>query len=107
MIPAEASYDASWLQAFVHQMLLSMGLGWEEMFIPGNVYLPGAIAVVEAADQARDQTPAGRLLAGQLALRAALSSTGQSGQITDAQVQAGAAAVLKADTAWQASQAKA
>jgi hypothetical protein len=100
--PDEVGYDAKWLQAFVHQMLVAMGMDWAEGLIPGNAYTSGATDIVNAASEAADQSPAGRLAAGEVALRKALDSTGQGGRVTDAQVAAGTAAVLKADATYAA-----
>lgn len=89
----QKGHDA--LKTYVEQMLNARGQGWEEMFIPDSVYTTGAQDVLMAATRATDQSVTGRQTAGQAALRAALDSTGQGSQVSDAEVAAAVTAILK------------
>lgn len=96
MTRAEINAAAAALHADVDQILAAAGRGWEEWLIPISVYATGATDIIKGADGAKDQSPAGRLQAGQAALRAALNSTGQGGQVSDAQCLKAAADALSA-----------
>ncbi len=96
MTQAEINAAAAALHADVDCILEATGRGWEEWLIPISVYATGAADIIKGADGAEDQTPAGRLQAAQAALRAALDSTGQGGQVTYAQCRKAAADALAA-----------
>jgi hypothetical protein len=98
MTQAEINAAAAALHADVERILEAAGRGWEEWLIPISVYATGAADIIKGADSARDQSSAGRVQAGQAALRAALDSTGQGGQVTDAQCRKAAADALAAVT---------
>ena len=84
------------LKAYVLGMLQHRGMSWEAWLIPGSAYHTGALDVITAADGCKDQDEVWRQTAGQNALRVALNSTGQGGQVTDTECAAGARAVLLA-----------
>lgn len=84
------------LKAYVSGMLAQEGKSWEAWFIPESAYQTGAADVIKAADAAKDQSDHGRQAAGAHALRIALNTTGQGGQVTDAQVASGTAVILHA-----------
>jgi hypothetical protein len=104
MTQAEINVAAAALHADVDRILEATGRGWEEWLIPISVYATGAADIIKGADGAEDQTPAGRVQAGQAALRAALDSTGQGSQVTDAQCRNAAADALSAVTRVRAKQ---
>jgi hypothetical protein len=93
---AEVTAGIAALKAAVDQMLQAKGAQWEEMFIPESAYDNGVADVINAADASKDQSPTGRQSAGQTALRAALNSTGQGAQVTNAECATCATAILKA-----------
>ena len=103
--PEELAADAAAFRVYTRAMLESMGMMGRiaESQIPENAWIMGATAVIVAANASADQTPTGRQQAGQAALRAALDSTGQGGEVTDAQVASGATSVLYADFQWRKS----
>jgi hypothetical protein len=93
---AEIAAGEAALKAFVNHILAEEGKSWEAWFIPEAAYRTGAVDVIHAADGCKDQDPVWRQTAGQNALRVALNSTGQGGQVTDAQCAGGARAILAA-----------
>jgi hypothetical protein len=97
----ELKADATAFQKWTDHMLEAMGKGFFENFIPQSAFLSAASAVVGAAEGSADQSTSGRRAAGVKALRAALDSTGQGGQVNDQQCADGAAQVLAADAAWK------
>ncbi len=70
--------------------------GWEANFIPEAAYVTGATDVIDAANASTDQSAAGRQVAGEKALRAAIDAAGYGAQVTDQMCADAAAAVLKA-----------
>lgn len=101
----ELKADAAAFQSWTDHMLETMGKGFFENFIPQSAFMSGATAVVTAAEKSADQSTTGRLTAGAKALREALNSTGQGGQVTDAQCNQGAFQILAADLRWKAANA--
>jgi hypothetical protein len=102
----ELKADATAFQKWTDRMLEAMGKGFFETFIPQSAFMTAATAVVSAAEKSADQTTSARRAAGAKALRAALDSTGQGGQVNDQQCADGAAQILAADAAWKIAQAK-
>lgn len=94
----QAEYQAGMaaLQNYIDQMLSSQGKSWEEGFIPSSVFSTGSMDAINAADAASDQTSMGRLTAASAALRAAVNSTGEGSQVSDADCNAAAAMILDA-----------
>ena len=101
----ELKADAAAFQSWTDHMLEAVGKSFFAMLIPASAWMNGATAVVTAAEKSADQSTSGRQAAGFKALRAALNSTGQGGQVTDAQCSQGAAQILAADLKWKAAHA--
>lgn len=101
--PEELAYDAAAFRAYTRAMLESMG--WmgkiAELQIPETAWIAGAVAVVTAANAAKDQSVAGRQAAGAAALRTGLDATGNGARVTDDEVNKGVAAILYADNTWR------
>lgn len=96
LTPAEDQAGATALKTYIDGVLEANGLAWEEAFIPDTAFVQGATDVIEAADAADDQSPAGRQAAGATALRAALEAVGQSDKVSDTNLNEGVSAVLTA-----------
>lgn len=101
---AEIDAGSAALKAAVDQMLEAAGEGFEEFFIPDDVFSTGSADAISAADSAADQSPAGRQAAAAAALRAAIDAAGYGAQVADDQVSTCAAAVLSAVAALRAKQ---
>jgi hypothetical protein len=97
----ELKANAAAFQSWTDHMLEAMGKGFFENFIPQSAFMTAATDVVGAVEKSADQSTSGRQAAAARALRAALDSTGQGGQVSDDQCFAGAAAILVADAAWK------
>lgn len=94
MTQAELDVCTAALKAEVDILLSAKGEEFEEFFIPSSAYATGASYVIAAADGSKDQSDAARKVAGQLALKAALDSTGQGGQVTPAEIASCTTAIL-------------
>jgi hypothetical protein len=95
--PSEIATGAAALRAYVQSISAI-----EAMFVPGSAFQIGATGVIDAADAGAEQSAAARQASGQAALRAALNSTGEGAEVSDAQCAAGTQAVLKAVAALRA-----
>lgn len=87
---------AAALKTYIDNMLEANGLGWEEMFIPDNVYITGATDAIDAADKSDVQSPEGRQAAAAAALREAIDSTGQGDKVSNTNIAEAATAILTA-----------
>lgn len=96
LTPAEDEAGAKALKAYVDKMLEANGLSWEETFIPDSIYVQGATDAIEAADAGDDQSLQGRVSSAAAALRVAIDSTGQGGQISDDNLTEAASEILTA-----------
>jgi hypothetical protein len=90
-IEAEISAGAKALRSYIESIDY-----FEGAFAPKAALDAGVSAVIEAADAASDQSPAGRLAAAATALRAAIDAGGYGSYVSDQQCAAGAGAVLVA-----------
>jgi hypothetical protein len=97
----ELKADAAAFQSWTDHMLEVMGKSFVAMFIPASAWMNAATAVVTAVEKSADQSTSARQAAASGALRAALDSTGQGGQVTGKQCADAAAAILTADAAWK------
>ena len=97
----ELKADAAAFQSWTDHMLEAMGKSFVAMFIPASAWMNAATAVITAMEKSADQSTSGRQAAGAKALRAALDSTEQGGQVNDKRCADGAAAILIADAAWK------
>ena len=72
------------------------GINWLAKMAPEKVWDQGVAAIVNAADAAADQSPAGRQAAGQAALVKAVTDAGYGSMLTDPQQSHDAVAVVLA-----------
>jgi hypothetical protein len=92
----EVQAGAAAFKTYLDQMLVAQGVGWEEAFIPDNIYAEAAQEVITASDGSADQSSAARVAAGAAALLASVTAAGQGSRVTPTNCQEASAAILTA-----------